>query len=317
MAGKPYLYRGFIETLATRFDANVSYIQAMYNFDYGDEFEVAVCQTLAAILPGRFGVCRGHVVNANGDQAGDDILVFDRFLFPTLRLLPVQDFSRKQWVPIEAVYAYIEAKHTLVVNGGEKEGGSLLHACNQVSAVKQLLNTRAPVPINEIIRHVQLNGADIRWPEDMPKLRNPAYAMILSRFVKADAKSDRLTDPIAISKVLGDFKFPDVYAPECIVAGDSIVALPGAIPKPGQIHAHLFYSKNSTASIPMITTGVSFGVAVCVLMTVLEMMQLGSLPWRQVLEDALLPERQPCYKEAKKPDKDDMIALPEVKVEKK
>jgi hypothetical protein len=74
MANQPLMYRDYIRTLSQRFEANISYIQYVYGFDMGDEFEVAICKTLRAALPQKFGICRGHVVGRCGEQAGDDMV---------------------------------------------------------------------------------------------------------------------------------------------------------------------------------------------------------------------------------------------------
>ena len=52
------MYRNYIETLAKRFEAAFSTIEAGYNFDFGPEFEIALCRMLRTALPTRFGVSR-------------------------------------------------------------------------------------------------------------------------------------------------------------------------------------------------------------------------------------------------------------------
>ena len=110
-------YSGYLQRFG-QFESLFELIAARYNFDYGDEFEFALCDALRAILPERFGVCRGFIVASDGRSAGDDLIIFDRIRFPTLRLLRQDSFARKEQIPVEAVYAYIEAKHTLVLTGG-------------------------------------------------------------------------------------------------------------------------------------------------------------------------------------------------------
>ena len=51
-------------------------------------------------------------------MARDDIIIYERNRFPLLRLINESDFCRKQQVPVESVYAYIEAKHSLTLEGG-------------------------------------------------------------------------------------------------------------------------------------------------------------------------------------------------------
>ena len=106
-------YDGYLQTVATRFDAFFREISAEYNFDNGPEFEIALCKALRVVLPSRFGVCRGFVTTAGGDAVGDDIIIFHRERFGTLRLLEQDTFAQKEKIPLETVCAYIEAKHTL------------------------------------------------------------------------------------------------------------------------------------------------------------------------------------------------------------
>ena len=136
------IYNDYLKKLSQTIKFRFGQISTHYNFDKGDEFEIALCYILREILPNKYGISRGHVVSKNGDSAGDDIIIYDRERFPTLRIFPNESFDRKQDIPIEAVYAYIEAKHTLHLRGKEKDNQSLLKACSQVSAVKKLCNQR-------------------------------------------------------------------------------------------------------------------------------------------------------------------------------
>ena len=90
------------------------------------------------MLPQKYGICRGFVVPADGASAGDDLIIYDSVRFPTLRLFPQESYEIKQDVPVEAVYAYIEAKHTLHITEDATDGQSLLKACSQVAAVKRI-----------------------------------------------------------------------------------------------------------------------------------------------------------------------------------
>lgn len=78
-------YDGYIERLARKVDARLQDIESIFNFDLGDEFEVAICALLEDILPAKYGVCRGFVVAKNGDKAGDDLIIYDKMSSPTLR----------------------------------------------------------------------------------------------------------------------------------------------------------------------------------------------------------------------------------------
>ena len=137
-------YRNYLESLAKAFKYRFEPISTYYNFDSGDEFENALCYVLREILPSKYGICRGHVIPAEGQSAGDDMVIFDKERFPTLRLFPQESYDRKQDIPIEAVYAYIEAKYTLHINGGINDGQSLIKAWSQVAAVKVICEKREP-----------------------------------------------------------------------------------------------------------------------------------------------------------------------------
>lgn len=113
------MYKDLINRISLRAEAIFGEIESIYNFDNGDEFEIAVCKLLLTILPEKFRVCRGHVITKDDHESGDDIIIYDKHNFPLLRLLNEDTLWRKQHVPVEAVYCYIETKHTIYVNGDE------------------------------------------------------------------------------------------------------------------------------------------------------------------------------------------------------
>jgi hypothetical protein len=72
------MYDGFIKKIATAFEGALAEIDAGFNFDYGPEFEIVMCKTLRRILPQKFGVCRGYLVNQKGTTKGDDIIIYEK-----------------------------------------------------------------------------------------------------------------------------------------------------------------------------------------------------------------------------------------------
>ncbi|MFC2029864.1 DUF6602 domain-containing protein [Chloroflexota bacterium] len=110
-------YDNYLETIAERFRSFLGEIATEHNFEHGPEFEIAICKTFRRALPSKYGVCRGYLVDANGSKVGDDIITYDHERFPSLRMIGSNDFSQKQHIPIEAAYAYIEAKNSLTFNG--------------------------------------------------------------------------------------------------------------------------------------------------------------------------------------------------------
>ena len=112
-----YSYNDYIKTISIRFENLLKEMAAEYNFDNGLELEIAICTVLRAIRPERYGVSRGFILTADGNMARDDIIIHERSRFRLLRLINESDFCRKQQVPVESVYAYIEAKHSLILEG--------------------------------------------------------------------------------------------------------------------------------------------------------------------------------------------------------
>jgi hypothetical protein len=154
-----FLYAGYIERLAKRFDEALSEIEAVHNFEYGAEFEVAICKVLRRVLPHKYAVCRGYVVDESGHTSGDDIVIFDRIRFPTLRSRDEEDFSLKEHVPIDAAYAYIEAKHTLDIDGNGES--SLARATEQSDESENSgISTIACIPSNARARHIPRSRAE-------------------------------------------------------------------------------------------------------------------------------------------------------------
>lgn len=123
-------YGGYIERLARKVEARLQDIEAIYNFDLGDEFEIAMCDLLESLLPAKYGVCRGFVVAKNGEKAGDDLIIYDKMSSPTLRSSMTRQFPVKEQIPVDAVFAYIECKHSI------SDTDVLQKAVSQAEAVK-------------------------------------------------------------------------------------------------------------------------------------------------------------------------------------
>jgi hypothetical protein len=96
MPERTYAYRNYVRRLSVQFEAVLAGLAAVYGFDYGPDFEIAVCQILRRIIPRRYGICRGHAVDLAGNEAGDDIIIFDASVFPTLRILSDEDYARRE-----------------------------------------------------------------------------------------------------------------------------------------------------------------------------------------------------------------------------
>jgi len=284
-----YLYGNYIVTLADQFKRIIDDIMADYGFDYGDEFEVVICKALRKTLPNKYGICRGHVVSSDGRKEGDDIIIFDQERFPTLRNHKKDDFSRKENIPIEAVYAYIEAKHTLDLS-------TFSTAFKQVSAVKELIIEREQTDSLQFDPYVNVPRWAIEQNGDYPPYRNPVFCMILSRY--AINKEGKKTDnPHEIQEFLleslsliEDRKFD----PDLIVAGKSNTLCVG-YKKTDQEEVqvtlfspyHLVEEGMGIYYEPVIRENLTFGIALAYLLAAIDWIRLGRMPWEKILTDAL------------------------------
>lgn len=175
-------YKDFAGRLSRRVSARLSLIEAQFNFDYGDEYEVAICEVLADILPARYGVCRGSLVTFDGEEAGDDLIIFDRVSYPTLRSSIAPNFAVKEQVPIEAAYAYIECKHRVELASDLGASKVLATAVEQVRNAKRLAATRVPNPnpdYHDQDRFKLKKRED--WPAYYPALKNELFGVVFAR----------------------------------------------------------------------------------------------------------------------------------------
>ena len=281
------LYDDYVAKLSRRFDKALSEIEAGHNFDYGDEFEIALCKVLRLVIPFDFGICRGYVVDAVGDKAGDDIIVFDRARFPTLRALGEENYAQKEKVPIEAVYAYIEAKHTLHLDG--TGAASVRHACQQVARVKELCSQREPVPPGQISPYWNVGAFAPKPPKNWPNHMNPMFAAIFAR--RCMLASKVTNDPDQIKDCLaGELRNANVApAPDLIVAGPLNVSVPLVVTDSEHpwIWESPFYIPGRSRLNTMKVDGIAFGIGLSSLLYALDWIQLGKMQWGRIFCDAL------------------------------
>lgn len=275
-------YKNFVGNVSKQVDGLFASISARYNFDLGDEFELAVCDILRQILPEKYGICRGFVVTRDDKSAGDDIINFDSQRIPTLRFLTRNRWDRKEEIPVEAVYAYIEAKHTLCLSG---DGGqSLNHAAKQLATVKAL--PRAAVTLNEIVPGVSFGGQAQREP-GYPDIKNPMLALIVSRQVRlSDREAPATVNSFfsSLQQVSSDIGgIHQQHAPDLIIAGSDAVCFPT---ESGRVQSP--FSRHGVTSLtPCKASGQGWGVGLATLMWALDEIQLGRIEWSQVAAAAL------------------------------
>ncbi len=283
MRENDYKYRDMVGRLAKIISAELLKLEAIYNFDLGDEFEIALCKILSQALPDKYGVCRGHVVTEDNQTAGDDIIIYDRDGSPTLRMLPNGDFSIKEYIPFDSVYAYIEAKHTLYWDGNSSQ--SVVNAASQVSAVKSLYReTRSHYKITDnLTLKPGILTIDIGGLEH-PEITNPLVGCIFSRYVNWNGKRrsfNELKDPPIVNFGL-DMKLQ----PEIIVAGNDMVGLP-AKEEGGQTNLYLFRgTKESTIKLYK-TEGRALAIGIISMLHAIDAIRLNKLKWAPIIAEQL------------------------------
>jgi hypothetical protein len=269
---------------------SLSTIAAEFGFDYGPEFEVVACDVLRSVLPSHFGICRGFIINSQGESAGDDIVIFDRGRFPTLQLRPASSYARKESVPIEAALCYIEAKYTIEISG--QGGNSLKKACQQVAKVKKLAATREAVLPGQLDTFININElfpdlGKLKPGPYLPRILNPMFSMIFARRVRDKKNGKILDDEEEIHQAINGVDLPNENAPDLIVLGENNLIFP-AIDEDGvKKYGSAFFLDNVSGFIAMKAPQRAFGVAIFSLLAALDWIRLGRMPWQALIADAL------------------------------
>ncbi len=271
------IYNDFLKNISQKFLNSFSEISAIYNFDYGDEFEIALCKSLRTILPSFFGVCRGSIFSIDGESVGDDIIIYDQFHFPTLRLLEDNTFAQKQQIPFEAVFAYIEAKNTICIEG--TEGNSLEKAWKQCQDVKKL--KRNDVKYSKY----SINNIPFLKPlPNWPTIANPVYTAIFSRGIRMKSNNDILTTvqgETELSKKI--LTLDQDLQPDLIIADYNLLYIPG-------INTHIespFFIKNQSYHSPQTTDGFSYGLGLSMMFYAFDNIRLGKIYWPRLISEGL------------------------------
>ena len=285
MAERKYLYDNYVRSLHDKFLRRLEDIEAHYNFDLGDEFELAICELLRAFLPNKFGICRGFVVDLKGNIAGDDIIIYDQERFPTLKLVNRTDFARKEKIPIEAVYGYIEAKHSLDVRS-DKTKCVFTKAVNQCINVKKLCSTRNKVILNQNDPYIIPSTDRLIRNEERPNYRNPVFGLILARYVSKEGR--RLITPQEVHDVLYEAALfeRNPFLPDQIIAGESNIISAG-VAKGSDHVPTLFLVDDKEFGIEIIQKpNICFGLGLAQLFAAIDWIRLGAMPWADIVNDA-------------------------------
>ncbi|CDF79298.1 conserved hypothetical protein [Formosa agariphila KMM 3901] len=278
-----YLYDDFIINLSKRITSRLNEISADYNFDYGDEYEIAICELLREFLPTKYGVCRGFVVNKAGQKFGDDIIIYDQVSFPTLKSLNKNDWARKENIPIEAVYCYIEAKYSLDIS--ENPNSNLSKALKQISDVKSLVNEREKYELNKYDPY-HFIPKPLNPVFGIPPYRNPIFSLIVSRYVKnGDNRIENLeTIKTLINKYVEKYKVTE-NSPEGIVVGQDnyIFTAIKKYPNNNPTRFIIPYEENIYQSMQKDSNALA--IALVHLYAGIDWIRLDKMPWEEIFND--------------------------------
>ncbi|MDR1848207.1 MAG: hypothetical protein LBR17_08880 [Bacteroidales bacterium] len=285
-------YDNLTAKLSKTFALELETMESVYNFDIGNEFEIAICHILRRFLPTKYGITRGFVVAFDGQKEGDDIIIYNQEQFPTLRFLDKEDYSRKEQIPIEAVYAYIEAKHTLDKQTLEK-------SLTQIKKVKELCWKRNDINGQQVFQN--LNGGT------RPCVRNPLYGMILTAN-SVNTNNQKTEDSNEIQDFLMNqftnktisnllHQKPLHSNPDCIVAGKSNFVVAAEQTNeisdgPNILEITPFYSGTDKTQYQVnVHQNMAFGLGLAHLMIALNQIELkaSDMPWIKIFNITKMP----------------------------
>lgn len=287
-----YLYDDFIIRLSEKFTRRLEEIESDFNFELGDEFEFAICDILRDLLPDKFGVARGFVVNKDGTKRGDDIIIYDRNRFPTLRFRDKSQFYRLENIPIEAVYAYIEAKHTIEYKF-QDENCSFTKAFKQASEAKELISEREPADILSFNPYFTSNSFvnKLLKPSALPSINNPAFSCIIARNFKYTGAKNQLININSIDFLIKNILIPKQNViPDLIVLNKDIVFYPRVYENGDFKDGVLFnHSAENLAYQILIRPNIAYGIFLSHLLYAVDWIRLGKMPWDLIHFDATKP----------------------------
>jgi len=272
-------YADYLKTIGDKFTALIGEIKTDYNFDFGDEFEIAVCKALRGILPTRYGVCRGTIFTIDNRSAGDDIIIFDQWRFPVLRLLDDNNYAQKQRIPIEAVMAYIEAKNTIVIEDGH--GNSLSKSVRQATAIKKLGRKEERHKPNVAMGS---EGMLFQKKADFhPEINNPFYACIFARGVKPKPNTALLESSDVHKYLLAvSLASDDEYIDLAVLNNDIFI-----FPLINKIFYSPFWIKGKSNHHLYNHVDLAWGIGISMLFLAFESIELGSMDWQGIIGNAL------------------------------
>lgn len=279
-------YNNYIERISKRFKSRFDEIDPQWNFDIGNEFELELATLLDELLPDKYGICRGFVTPLEGEAKGDDIIIYDKLNFPLLKPTTTSKFTKKESVPLEATYAYIEAKNTVELVD-ENKSTFIGKAIKQVADVKNL--ERLGRPHEQILNNFNFKGFVAKPQRGWPSILNPLFSILFARGVRinGDLVEDIETIKAHLPADTGD------NGPDLIILGPSLGIVPHLVTRNEKKevieirYESPFCDDNRHELLSYEMPNKAYGFGISSLMYALEFIQLTTLPWNRVLSEVL------------------------------
>lgn len=234
------------------------------------EFTQGMVKLLKKILPSQYGVTLGQAQAEDGALSESAILIFDAEQWPLLKILD----NSNPIIPLNSVYAYLEAHPTVYLEGSNNPG-DMDTILKRIRQFKHLPRDKTP-----IINSSQQNLKGLIC-------NNPLYAMIIADNIQLNANKAALTSQqiqpifnIFCSQLAttGGNALPDIMA-----VSQDLIALPTNNEK---IQSPFLLPAQSQLK-PYLTQQKSLALALTTLLQALSLIKLTATPWEQIISSGL------------------------------
>ncbi len=282
------MYDDYLQDISRAFSAAISAIKVSHNFDYGDEFEDTLCTILRNCLPQKFGVCRGFVVAPDGSEAGDDIIIYEQLVYPSLRPEKKESLAIKQRIPIEAVYAYIEAKSCIVLGVPESDKRGLPHAIWQAAKVARLVDSRPRVPLEQITATTTIAPHLLARQHNCLPFRNPMLTTVIARTVRGTPNGPLLNSAQEVEDAMSEHQPGLATGVDFVSLGPHFSFVPlRREGERGSVYIDPFarFPPDDYFFAAVHSPDRAFGLFFATLMEALQKIELGAFPWRDIISN--------------------------------
>lgn len=277
------MYKNILERIQNEVKTELNKIEAVHNFEFGVEYEIALCNILRKVLPESYGVSRGYVVSKDDNVAGDDIIIYNRLIFPELRFIEKDDYVNKQYIPCEAVCVYIECKNTIELEKLD-EKDSIKNALDQIRKVRNLLDKREKRKWNEFDRYVIQKKDTIEKEYYLPNYRNPPYTILLSRnYSIKNKKKENYDNNEVIESIRKIENKVDFNAIDFQLINENFIITRCMENNKGSIQPNIFNINGS--SIGCFYNVKAYGLLISIILHICDFINLKPINWVEIINE--------------------------------